>query len=119
MGCGGRNSTGTVNTSRDTSSVNEIMCGQFEKVCLWLFVGMTLHTEGHYRRFRCSSVVFLFKLGEPPGWLTAFFDNINCSSVYCLRTRTRSLRRCLYANEGLWEVKKGFKALLVVQFCAA
>lgn len=50
---------GTVNTSRDTSSVSEIMCGQFEKVCLWLFVGMTLHTEGHYRCFRCSSVVFI------------------------------------------------------------
>lgn len=35
------------------------------------------------------------------------------------RTHARSLRRCLYANEGLWEVKKGFKALLVVQFRAA
>lgn len=50
---------GTVNTSRDTSSVSEIMCGQFEKVRLWLFVGTTLHTEGRYHRFRCSSVVFI------------------------------------------------------------
>lgn len=50
---------GTVNTSRDTSGVSEIMCGQFEKVCLWLFVGMTSHREGHYRRFRCSSVDFI------------------------------------------------------------